>query len=149
MAFALFVPATAGLIVLALANRHELTRPDYYEEELRHQRQMDSAARTRALGEAVSVSFEPVQHRLTVTLPSLHAQHGAKGQVRLYRPSAAGLDREQPLALDPAGVQVLDVPDLRPGLWKVRVAWTVDGQDYQLEQNLTNLATATAGAKLR
>jgi nitrogen fixation protein FixH len=149
VAFAIFIPVTAGLILLALANRHELTRPDYYEQELRHQRQMDSATRARELGPAASIAFNVTQQRITVVLPAEHARRAATGHVQLHRPSEAGLDRELPLTLDPGGVQTLDVPDLRPGLWKVRVAWTVDGRDYLLEQSLTNLAAAGAGATLR
>ena len=149
VAFALFIPATAGLILLALANRHELTRPDYYEQELRHQRQMDRAARARELGPAASIAFDAAQQRITVTLPAEHARRLATGHLQLYRPSEAGLDRQVPLALDPDGVQILDVPELRPGLWKVQVAWTVEGRDYLLEQSVTNLAGPAAGATLR
>lgn len=148
VAFAVFIPVTAGLILLALANQHELTRPDYYEQELRHQRQVDSAARARELGTAASITFSAAQQRITVSLPAEHALGAATGHVQLYRPSEAGLDREVPLALDPAGVQTLDVPELRPGLWKVRVAWAVEGRDYLLEQSLTNLAAAAANTAL-
>ena len=30
--------------------------------------------------------------------------------------------------------KVLDTKPLRPGLWKVRVQWTVGGEDYYLDQ---------------
>ena len=149
VAFAMFIPVTAGLILLTLANKPELTRPDYYEQELRHQRQMDSAARARELGPAASIAFDAAQQRITVTLPAEHARRVATGHLQLYRPSEAGLDRQVPLALDPDGVQILDVPELPPGLWKVQVAWTVEGRDYLLEQSVTNLAGPAAGATLR
>ena len=149
IAFAVFIPVTAGLIVLALGNKHELTRPDYYEQELRHQQVMERVARARELGPAASIAFDIAKQRITVVLPAEHARRMATGCVRLYRPSEAGLDRELPLALDRTGVQTLDVHDLRPGLWRVQVAWTVDGREHLLEQRLTNVATAAAAATLR
>jgi hypothetical protein len=149
VAFALFIPATAGLIVVALTHRHELTRSDYYEQELRHQDHMDSAARARELGSVASIVFDASQQRIEVSLPAEHARRSATGRVQLYRPSEAGLDREVALVLTPGGTQTLDLPGLRPGLWRVRVAWTVDGQDYLLERNLTNLAATAAGVAPR
>lgn len=58
------------------------------------------------------------------------------GGVQLYRPSAAGMDQRFKLTLNSQGMQSLDVSALRSGLWKVRVSWTVDGQEYFLEKNV-------------
>jgi hypothetical protein len=52
----------------------------------------------------------------------------------LYRPSDERLDQSLPLALDPHGVGRFDAKSLSPGLWKIRVEWNVNGQDYLLDR---------------
>jgi hypothetical protein len=34
------------------------------------------------------------------------------------------------------GEQVLDAKPLRPGLWKIRVQWTIGGEDYYFDQTV-------------
>ena len=58
------------------------------------------------------------------------------GRIELYRPSAAGMDRAVKLEPDANGVQRLDATGLAPGLWKVRVSWTLENQDYFLDQKV-------------
>ena len=59
------------------------------------------------------------------------------GSIEFYRPSAAELDREYPLAPGADGTQSLDVSQLAAGPWQVRVKWSAGGQDYFLEQKIT------------
>jgi nitrogen fixation protein FixH len=79
------------------------------------------------------VTFEPAQQSIVITLPPAQTQ-GATGNIHLYRPSDARLDRHVPLALNAAGIQWLNARDLRDGLWKVRVTWSVDGKEYFVDQ---------------
>jgi hypothetical protein len=46
------------------------------------------------------------------------------------------MDRTVKLEPDANGVQRLDAVGLAPGLWKVRVSWTVEHQDYFLDQKV-------------
>ena len=93
-AFLLFVAGTAILIVVSARNTPELVRPDYYEQELRHQEEIERRQRTAALKDAVSVSYDPDRQTLALRLPPEHA--AAQGTIELYRPSAAALDRRAP-----------------------------------------------------
>ena len=56
--------------------------------------------------------------------------------MQLYRPSAAGLDRELKLELDATGSQSLDAAALEPGLWKVRIHWTSHQQEYFADKSV-------------
>jgi len=136
LTFILFISGTVSLVVMACAQRVDLVRPDYYEEELRFQGHIDSLKRTQQLGGQAQVLYEPARERLTITLPQEHARHRVTGKVELYRPSAAGMDRQVPLQPGPDGVQDVSTAGLPPGLWKVRVTWTVENQDYFVEQKL-------------
>lgn len=136
VAFGLFIPATAGLIVLACWQKDHLVRPDYYEQELRYDGHMVRLDRTRRLGSLVSVGYDARTQRIRIALPADHGRQGARGRIQLYRPAEAGLDRFFDLALDDAGNQILDARTLSSGLWRVRVWWTVANQDYELDEKL-------------
>ena len=134
--FALFVCGTIGLVVLASTNRVELVSPDYYEQELRYQQRLDGLNRTHRLAPEAKISFDAGRKAITVALPAQHARQQARGQVTLLRPSAAGLDRRIPLALEADGIQRLDASSLPQGRWNVRVEWRVGDEDFCLEERV-------------
>ncbi len=120
-------------IAFAMRQREDLVSADYYEREVRYQRQLDSMNRSQSLAAQPVVTFEPGPQVIVITLPAGQTQ-GATGSIHLYRPSDARLDRNVPLALNEEGIQRLDARDLRGGLWKVRVQWQVGGKDYFVDQ---------------
>ncbi len=135
-AFVLFVGGTVGLIVMASLHSEELVSADYYAQELRYQQQMERQDRARALPEPARIAYDAATQTITITLPPLQASQHPTGTIQLYRPSAAGQDRKLELKLDAAGRQILSVRELSPGLWRVRVNWTCEGQDYAAEQKV-------------
>ena len=134
-AFVLFLSGTAALIVLACSHRNDLVTANYYEEEVRFQTQLDRSARALRADARATAVYDPVRRQLTISLPSDHARTAA-GRVQLYRPSAAGLDREFELRLDAGGVQTIDAAGLKAGLWKVRITWTACGEDFFVDQKI-------------
>ena len=140
--FVLFFAGTAALIVVACSQQAELVSADYYEQELKFQGRIDRVERTRSAATQATVAYDLATHSITVSLPADQAGHDVSGHIELYRPSAAGLDRAIKLEPDTKGVQRLDAAGLVPGLWKVRVSWTVGKQDYFLDQKVVVGATA-------
>ena len=133
---ALFVTGTIGLIVMACSQRVDLVSKDYYEQELRFQGQIDRTERTRREASQAAVAYDAADQHITVSLPPGQARGNVSGSIELYRPSAAGMDRAVKLELDANGIQRLDAAGLAPGLWKVRVTWTAEKQNYYLEQKV-------------
>lgn len=133
---AVFAAFLIGWIVFASFHRMELVTGDYYEQEIRYQGQMERAARARGLATPVQITPDAARRQLLITLPAAHAERRPEGRIHLYRPSAAGLDQQWKLEVDAAGRQSLDARDLRPGLWKVRIQWAVDGQEYFTDQSV-------------
>lgn len=133
-AFVMFIAGTAGLVILACTQKMDLVSGDYYEQEIRYQRQIDSSERARRLAEPATVAYQNARHRITIALPLEHARAKATGQIQLYRPSAAGLDRQLELDLDAHGRQSLETQNLQPGLWRVRVHWAFAEQDYCIDR---------------
>jgi hypothetical protein len=134
--FALFFTGTVGLVVMAFSQKVDLVSPDYYEQELKFQGRIDRVERTRNAVSQAAVAFEAGSQCITVSLPVSQAGHEVHGHIELYRPSSAGLDRDIQLAPDANGVQRLGTAGMVPGLWKVRVSWTVEHQDYYLDQKV-------------
>jgi hypothetical protein len=134
--FVLFFAGTVGLIVMAFSQKVDLVSADYYEQELKFQGRIDRVERTRSAATQASVAYDAARQCITVSLPVEQARHEVSGRIELYRPSAAGLDRSVKLEPDANGVQRLDAAGMAPDLWKVRVSWTVEHQDYFLDQKV-------------
>jgi len=120
-----FACAVIGFGIFAIRQNQDLVRPDYYDQEIRFQEQIDRVARTKALGEPVTVMLSADGRFLEVCLSS-----SAQGTIQLYRPADARLDREFALEPDAAGAQRLDVSALQSGLWKARVHWRTGTEEF-------------------
>ena len=134
--FALFFAGTVGLIVMACSQKVDLVSADYYEQELKFQGRIDRVERTRRAATQAAIAYDAGKQCITVSLPADQAGHEVNGRIELYRPSAAGLDRAVKLVPDANGIQRLDAAGMVPGLWKVRVSWTVENKDYFLDQKV-------------
>ena len=134
-AFAIFIAGTIGLIVLACSHKTDLVSADYYEQEIKFQNRLDQLRRTKELNTGVVV-YDASKQQITISLPGGQSHRAVSGRVQLYRPSAAGLDRQMALVPDSAGVQIVEARDLLPGLWKVRVSWTVGDNDYFADEKI-------------
>lgn len=136
LTFVIFIGATVGLVVMASSQRVELVNANYYEQEIKFQSHIDSQARAQQLGANASVAYDAASKRIVVTLPVEQTKSGVSGQIELYRPSTAGLDRHIALDMKLANTQSFDVSNLQPGLWKVRVTWTFNNQEYSMEEKI-------------
>jgi nitrogen fixation protein FixH len=141
--FALFFTGTVGLVVMAFSQKVDLVSPDYYEQELKFQGRIDRVERTRNAASQATVAYDAGGKCITVSLPADQAGHEVSGRIELYRPSASGLDRAVKLEPDTNGVQRVDAAGMVPGLWKVRVSWTVEHQDYYFDQKVVVGAKAS------
>jgi nitrogen fixation protein FixH len=134
--FALFFAGTVGLVVMACSQKVDLVSADYYEQELKFQGRIDRVEHTRSAATQATVAYEATQRCITISLPAEQAQHKVWGSVELYRPSAAGMDRAVKFEPDASGVQRIDAAGMAPGLWRVRVTWTAEKENYYLDQKV-------------
>lgn len=136
LAFVLFALGIATMVVIACSLKVDLVRPDYYDEEIKYQAQLDRLNRTARLSDAVKINYDGSSRRLTISLPLIHAGPDTVGRIEFYRPSATNLDRQLKLALDANGRQTVDAAALIPGLWRVRVHWTVGNEEFFADQKI-------------
>jgi hypothetical protein len=136
LAFVFFALGIAALVVIACTHKVDLIRADYYDQEIRYQTQLDRLNRTAKLSENVKIAYDDATRLLTISLPRIHAGPDTVGRIEFYRPSATNLDRELKLELDANGLQTVDAAALIPGLWKVRVHWTVRDEEFFADQKI-------------
>ena len=134
--FVVFILGTATLVVIACTHKADLISPNYYEEEIKFQSRLDQLNRTALLSDQVNVAYDAVKQSINISLPAGQGTPATAGHIQLYRPSASGLDRELKLQLDARGSQIVDAATLSPGLWKVRVRWTVANQDFFADKSI-------------
>ena len=113
--FAVFISWVATVAAFASRQRVDLVRPDYYDQEICYQQQIDRLDRTARPGADVSVAFILSTRELKLAMPSRHTAGFGGGTVSLYRPSDAREDREVALALSADGLQTIPLAGLGPG----------------------------------
>jgi len=114
----------------------DLISPNYYEEEVDYQAQIDRLKFTQQQAPQASVSYNAMTKQILLRLGSQQSAAKISGRILLYRPSAQNLDRQLALTPNAHGVQFLDAASLAPGLWKVQVSWTVNERQYFMDQQI-------------
>jgi hypothetical protein len=128
--FVLFISLTIAGVTWISRQKNDLVRGDYYDDEIRYQEQMDRIDRTVPFKSLTSVDYDAGGRVIVISIPSGHAGAQSSGRIRLYCPSDEKMDQDVKLAVGNDGSQRIDAKNLREGLWKVRVYWTVEGRDY-------------------
>ena len=134
--FTVAIIGCATFIVFCSRHPADLVAADYYEQEVRYQKQIDGLQRAQKSADSLVVTYDQVARSILVSLPPDQRSDGISGTIQLYRPSAVNLDRQLKLEPDAAGVQRIDAAPLSPGLWKVRVSWTAGNRDFYLDQKI-------------
>jgi hypothetical protein len=141
--FIVFAAYIIGFVIFASVQKMDLVREDYYDQEIRFQKQIDRVQRTAPVLADANIDYDRAGDLVTVRLPSVK-QNNIGGTVSFYRPSDASLDTSVKLGLDPVGHQSVSVRSLSTGLWRVRVQWKMSGQEYFFEKPIVIKRTAAS-----
>jgi hypothetical protein len=141
--FIVFASYIVGFVIFASRQKMDLVREDYYDQEIRFQKQIDRVQRSAPVLADADINYDRAHDLVTVRLPAVKAE-GVGGMVSFYRPSDASLDSSVKLGLDLAGQQSVSVRSLQAGLWKVRVQWKMAGQEYFFEKPIVIKRTAAS-----
>ncbi|NVK48850.1 MAG: FixH family protein [Cyclobacteriaceae bacterium] len=109
----------------------ELVRDNYYEAEIKYQEQIDKEASTLALDREV-LRYDTQSKSMILDLPV-----GAKGNLQLFRPSDASLDKSLSIEINEEGKKQVSIADLKPGYWRVQLNWIENGVEYYQEKKIT------------
>lgn len=141
--FVVFTGYIVGFVIFASVQKMDLVRDDYYDQEIRFQKQIDRVQRSAPVLADADINYDRAGDVVTVRLPSIK-QNDIAGTVSFYRPSDAGLDTNVKLELDGVGHQSVCVRSFSAGLWKVRVQWKMSGQEYFYEKAIVIKRTAAS-----
>jgi len=126
-----------GLIVLIIFSQSldfGLVQDDYYEQDLKYQKQIERIERTNALPESVKILL--VNDVLLVDFPELFQANEVGGSIHLFRPSDPNLDQKISLELLNDGTQEIDVTQLLKGSWLVKLNWSHKDLEYYMEKRI-------------
>jgi nitrogen fixation protein FixH len=134
LAVASVIFATGILIMVRISMNQEvdLVSDDYYQQELRHQDQIDSHQRSNNLSELPSIGVSAAT--VSLRLPKAFLPDSTSGSLTFYRPADRHEDFIVALKLDSSNTQLVPTTSLQKGLWRLKVRWAQHHQDYYHEE---------------
>jgi len=133
LAFILFAAFIATLVTVCMRQDVNLVTREYYQEELAYQAQIDRIAHTAKLSEQPSINLEQ-GYLLKISYPDFAKIQ--EGSLQLFRPSDADLDREFELRRSTDMDQYFSTAGMKRGMYRARLRWTMDDQEYFLERTI-------------
>lgn len=107
-----------------------LVTQNYYEEEIKYQDQIEKMINASEIGYNVMV-YDSQTKKVDLLLPK-----GAKGTLHLFRPSDARLDQRIEFDITETNSSSVDVKDLKPGFWRIKLSWSEDGKEFYEEKKI-------------
>jgi hypothetical protein len=127
-----FVGFILTLVIISVRQDDiHLVTENYYEKELQYQDQIDRETSAAGLDREVLV-FDSEAKSMVLDLPV-----GAKGNLKLFRPSDERLDQELLLDILQEGKTTVPLEKLKSGYWKVQLTWTENGVDFYQEKKIS------------
>jgi len=125
----------ATVVVVMVSKRVELVTPDYYAQDQRHGERMKQEMRAKSLSNPVTIIYEKTNSSIDIQF----SEQDVSGTVTLYRPSDLAMDQTVKLSVDENHRHTISADGLAKGLWRVRLQWNQNGEDYYQEKTVTTL----------
>jgi hypothetical protein len=135
IAFLAFAAGILTMVTISMNREVDLVSDDYYQQELRHQDQIESAKRSKVLPEQPSIGV--TGSTVTLKLPGAFSPASTAGTLTFYRPADRKRDFVVPLKLDSSNTQYVRTASLQKGLWRVKIRWSQQNQTYYHEEPIT------------
>jgi len=133
---AVFILFFVGFAIWTFQDDVELVYDNYYEKDVVFEQQIKRVARTEALPFKPSLDYNQTTQVLDLNFPLALGHVPTEGDILLFRPADLHKDRLFPLELVGDSLQAIPLPDLVPGLWRIKLSWTSGGAEYFMEQAL-------------
>lgn len=125
--FALFIGSLAAVCV---REDISLVAPDYYQQELAFQDQIERTRNTEALVDKPVIQV--LNHNLVIRFNQ--SQSIEDGKLLLFRPSDKRYDKLFTLNSGSEVEQQFDVNNMPAGMYRARLKWTMAGREFYLEE---------------
>jgi len=133
---ALFITFFASFAIWTFQDDVELVYDNYYAKDVVYGQQIARIERTDALSSKPVASYNKRSELLTLRFPAEIKHDSPAGELLMFRPADLHKDRLFSLDLEGDTLQVISLPQMDPGLWRVRLNWTSGGLEYYLDQIL-------------
>ncbi|MEA3287714.1 MAG: FixH family protein [Candidatus Marinimicrobia bacterium] len=114
----------------------ELVYDNYYDKDVVFGQQIRRVERTDALEIKPIFNYDQKTQLLTLRYSKALGHVAPVGEVLLFRPADLHKDRLFPLDLTGDTLQKIHLPNMDPGLWRIKLDWASGGLEYYLEQTL-------------
>jgi hypothetical protein len=129
VSFLLFVGLMATIVTISMKQDVNLVSPQYYQDDLDYQHQLDRKNNAEALVEKPEISIANNQLRVF-----FGAQAVEGGTVSVFRPSDNRLDQHFRLKSSADPLQVFPMKTLTKGAYRIKMQWLAKGKEYYLEK---------------
>lgn len=133
LVFTGFALLMSTLVYKCMHQNFELVSKDYYTDELRYQDKIDGMNNANKIGH---VEIKEDGDKVYVHLPKEVQGLALKGQALFYCPVNSTNDRNLPLAVNDAGLMLIDKSKLAKAKYLVKLTWQIGADKYYVEQNL-------------
>lgn len=127
VSFALLI---LGMVFVSSMSREDLVSTNYYDNEIAYEKRIQAIKRTKKL--ELKPTWNISERAMTVVFPGPISQITG-GTLTLYRASDADRDIIVPLKLDSLRSQAIDLQKALPGMWRAKLEWKSENNDYYLE----------------
>ena len=132
----IFIAFFVGFAIWTFQDDVELVYDNYYDKDVVFEQQIKRVARTQALTIQPILTYHQTTQVLDLKFPLALGHTPTDGEVLLFRPADLHKDRLFRLTLEGDSLQTIDLPDMDPGLWRIKLNWTSGGEEYYLEKAL-------------
>jgi nitrogen fixation protein FixH len=129
----------AGILLLVYKSsrqRVDLVSSNYYEQEIKYDRQIDKEKKAQALNQDVTIDYDKQTRNVTIRYPEMDGIKNITGTVTFYKPDNASLDFNKPVSTDEKNEQRIGTSALADGWWNVKVNWDVNSVSYYTEEKI-------------
>lgn len=130
--YIIFVVGVLIMVFIFMNQDVHLVTENYYSKELEFQNHIDKINRTNQLEEQLQIINQT--SAIKFIFPKQFDYKTIKGSINFYRPSDPSKDLTIKIAPDSFNTQLVITEKLNKGIWKVKVDWLANNNNYYNEK---------------
>lgn len=129
----LFIITMGGMVYVAMQQNNEMLDDHYYEREQKYQSLIDAQNRLNKVTDEKLLSQNDAQ--IILQVPTAICGNISQGTMHFIRNDDQSKDKIVPINPDADCKQLLDKKQFSKGMYKVRISWEFENQQYYNEDN--------------
>lgn len=134
LSFVIFAAGVIVMVAVSINNDTELVTENYYEKEIKYQKEIDMQKRSLFLKDKIKIRSEADD--IIISTEDSELSGNLTGEIYFYRTNDAGKDFTEKLNLKNGGYQKVNSGNMSRGLWKVKLNLIYKDETYFMEENI-------------